>query len=353
MSTVPYWLQKQRKPDLQALAAHVGVKNYDKLLKLDLEEALNDHLRKNQTRLEKDPMASGFYKRLDSPVKRERDSGGHVSAAATSTVAEVKKTKQRRQTLKAREELEAQSDSDNAPQATPGASLALATTNQSLTPHTPPPSSSPSGTTTNNNNSSLTRRLPLPASPSLLADRIEETTSTLTNSATTLYASSPVPATLNSLRQSLSSVTSIQLLTLFVELAGLLAATTPMKYATTFPAVPALGLHSPSPVKIPDLFAMLTLEFWGPVLVWLATSILLPAAGAWFWNLRGVEEGGYDPVAFGVVKALGAWIVFLRGGVEGRSVAVVQRSVPGGAVGLLVGSGVGVLAGVYEAVLRK
>ncbi|KAI4248553.1 MAG: hypothetical protein LQ352_005919, partial [Teloschistes flavicans] len=107
MSTVPYWLQKQRKPDLQALAAHVGVKNYDKLLKLDLEEALNDHLRKNQTRLEKDPMASGFYKRLDSPVKRERDSGGHVSAAATSTVAEVKKTKQRRQTLKAREELEA------------------------------------------------------------------------------------------------------------------------------------------------------------------------------------------------------------------------------------------------------
>ncbi|KAL8779335.1 MAG: hypothetical protein Q9203_002831, partial [Teloschistes exilis] len=108
MSAVPYWLQKQRKPELHELAAHVGLKNYDKLLKMDLEQALNDHLRTNKTRLEKDPITTGFYKRLDSPVKRERDSGGHVSAAATSVVAEVKKPKQRRQTLKAREELEAQ-----------------------------------------------------------------------------------------------------------------------------------------------------------------------------------------------------------------------------------------------------
>ncbi|KAL9581404.1 MAG: hypothetical protein Q9212_003918 [Teloschistes hypoglaucus] len=109
MSAVPYWLQKQRKPELHELAAHVGLKNYDKLLKLDLEEALNKHLRTNQTRLEKDPTISGFYKRLDTPVKRERESGGHVSAAgATSVVQEVKKPKQRRQTLKAREELEAQ-----------------------------------------------------------------------------------------------------------------------------------------------------------------------------------------------------------------------------------------------------
>ncbi|KAL8688221.1 MAG: hypothetical protein Q9218_005811, partial [Villophora microphyllina] len=106
MSAVPYWLQKQRKPDLQELAAHVGMKNYDKLLKPDLELALNDHLRTNKTRLENDRLASGFYKRLESPMKRERESGGAVSAAATSVVEEVKKPKQRRQTLKAREELE-------------------------------------------------------------------------------------------------------------------------------------------------------------------------------------------------------------------------------------------------------
>ncbi|KAL8697073.1 MAG: hypothetical protein Q9201_007320, partial [Fulgogasparrea decipioides] len=129
MSTVPYWLQKQRKPDLQELAAHVGLKkyvtltqsqstssagspcllqrlifyprrSYDKLLKTELEVALDDHLRTNQTRLQNDPLASAFYKRKESPVKRE--SGG---ATATSVVDEVKKPKQRRPTLKAREEL--------------------------------------------------------------------------------------------------------------------------------------------------------------------------------------------------------------------------------------------------------
>ncbi|KAL8935822.1 MAG: hypothetical protein Q9216_005238, partial [Gyalolechia sp. 2 TL-2023] len=101
MSTVAYWLQKQRKPDLQNLAAHVGMKDFDNLLKIDLEIALDDFLRTNQSRLQNDPQVSGFYKRIGSPVKRE--SGG---AATTSVVEEVKKPKQRRQTLKAREEID-------------------------------------------------------------------------------------------------------------------------------------------------------------------------------------------------------------------------------------------------------
>ncbi|KAL9050330.1 MAG: hypothetical protein Q9206_005130, partial [Seirophora lacunosa] len=79
---------------------------YDGLLKTDLEVALDDFLRTNQISLQNDPQLSGFYKRLGSPVKRE--SGG---ATTTSLVETVKKsglsgTKQRRQTLKAREELE-------------------------------------------------------------------------------------------------------------------------------------------------------------------------------------------------------------------------------------------------------
>lgn len=80
--------------------------SYDGLLKTDLEVALDDFLRTNQISLQNDPQLSGFYKRLGSPVKRE--SGG---ATTTSLVETVKKsglsgTKQRRQTLKAREELE-------------------------------------------------------------------------------------------------------------------------------------------------------------------------------------------------------------------------------------------------------
>ncbi|KAI4254324.1 MAG: hypothetical protein L6R42_007241 [Xanthoria sp. 1 TBL-2021] len=97
MATVAYWLQRQRKPDLQNLASHVGMKQYDNLLKPDLEIALDDYLRKNQTRLQSDPALSSFYKRLESPVKRERGSGvGATSAAAE----EAKKPKQRRQTIK-------------------------------------------------------------------------------------------------------------------------------------------------------------------------------------------------------------------------------------------------------------
>ncbi|KAL8826629.1 MAG: hypothetical protein Q9170_007330, partial [Blastenia crenularia] len=74
---------------------------YDHLLKTELEVALDDYLRTNQTSLQNDSQLSGFYKRLGSPVKRE--SGG---ASATAMVEELKKPKQRRQTLKAREELE-------------------------------------------------------------------------------------------------------------------------------------------------------------------------------------------------------------------------------------------------------
>ncbi|KAL8988738.1 MAG: hypothetical protein Q9177_002229, partial [Variospora cf. flavescens] len=106
MSTVAYWLQKQRKPDLQNLAAYVGMEDYDGLLKTDLEVALDDYLRANQTSLRDDPQLSGFYKRLGSPAKRESE-----GVTTTSVVEAVKKpglsgTKQRRQTLKAREGLE-------------------------------------------------------------------------------------------------------------------------------------------------------------------------------------------------------------------------------------------------------
>ena len=98
---------------------------------------------------------------------------------------------------------------------------------------------------------------------------------------------------------------------------------------------------------------MLTLGFWGPVGLWMLTSIALPLMGAWFINLT---EGArpYDPLSFNVVKGLVAWVVYVRGGIGGgESTAVVDRAVPGGSQGLLVGAGIGVLASIYEAVQRK
>jgi len=114
--------------------------------------------------------------------------------------------------------------------------------------------------------------------------------------------------------------------------------------------VPALGIGEYA-IKIPDLFALVTMAFWGPVGLWVITSIALPLLGGWFINLKG--EGGYDAVSFNAVKALAAWIVYVRGGVGGESMGVVEKGVPGGSVGMLVGAGIGGLAGLYEAVLKK
>ncbi|KAI4245244.1 MAG: hypothetical protein L6R40_002601 [Gallowayella cf. fulva] len=341
MATVAYWLQRQRKPDLQHLASHIGMKNYDNLLKIELEVALDAYLRENQTRLQSDPACSGFYKRLDSPFKRERG-GGTVS---TSVVEEVKKPKQRRQTLKAREDLEPPSESD-----LPSRQLTMTSP---ASPRTPPASSS---TTL-----SLARQLPLPASPSQLADRIEESTATLTSSVSDFYTTSFIPYALSSLRTKLSTVTSIQLLVLSIEAFGLFRKVVPLKYLTTIPAIPALGLTNPTALNLPDLFALLTSQFWLPVLLWLSTSIFIPSLAAWTLNLRhayaqsqdGDGPGGYDPVTFGVVKGLVAWIIFLRNGLEGEAKGVVEGSVPGGGFGMVIGAGVGVLAGFWEGVLRK
>lgn len=197
----------------------------------------------------------------------------------------------------------------------------------------------------------LSPAIPLPPSPSVLVDRIESQTSNLRASVSTYIASSPLPATLHTIRTTLSSVISIELLALFIEAWGLRSQVLPLRYLTTIPAVPALGT-SEIPIKIPDLFAALTLGFWGPVALWVLTSIALPLLAAWFVNLT---EGAksYDPLSFNVAKGLVAWIVYVREGISGQSREVVQRGVPGGAQGILVGAGVGVLASVYEAVLRK
>lgn len=148
----------------------------------------------------------------------------------------------------------------------------------------------------------------------------------------------------------MSTVTGIELLTLFVEAWGLRYEVLPLRYLTTVPAVPALGMTSDIAVKVPDFFALLTMAFWGPFGLWLCTSVVLPLLGGWFINLKG--NGGYDAVSFNAVKAITAWVIYVRGGGPSASTQIVEKGVPGGSVGMLVGAGVGTLAGIYEAVLR-
>ena len=205
-------------------------------------------------------------------------------------------------------------------------------------------------TKTPNRALSFARSVPLPPSPAVLANQIDAHTTTLRASISDYISASALPSTLHSVRSNLSTVTSIELLVLGAEAFGLRFEVLPLRYLTTLPAVPALGTPE-LPLKVPDFFALLTPAFWGPVGLWLLTSVFLPLLGGWFINLKG--DGGYDAVSFNAVKAITAWVVYVRGGGPSASSRAVARGVPGGSVGMLVGAGVGALAGFYEAVLRK
>ena len=74
-------------------------RSYDALLKADLEIALDDFLRQNQTKLSGDPKVEGFYKRIGSPVKRDSNASG----GAITSGDEKPKGKPRKSIMKARE----------------------------------------------------------------------------------------------------------------------------------------------------------------------------------------------------------------------------------------------------------
>ena len=144
---------------------------------------------------------------------------------------------------------------------------------------------------------------------------------------------------------------AISLTVIALEAYGLIPSVTPSRYLNTVPPIPALhtGAHA---IYVPDLFALFTLAFWGPVGLWIITSIGLPLAGAWVFNLT-KGESVVDPMAFHVFKAIVAFVVYSKGGVGGESVQVVKDSVPAGVVGLLIGAGVGGVASLWDTAVAK
>lgn len=141
--------------------------------------------------------------------------------------------------------------------------------------------------------------------------------------------------------------------------------TLPWKFAFKLPAV-APFTHDKTAVTLPDLFALLSMSYWAPTLLWVFTSLMLPSIVAWFFNFtinkknRHGKGHGYeiDPFVFNIVKMLISYSVYhplgLRFGVLSPStVAVVQMSMPGGTYGMMITSAVGAAASLYEAVLRR
>ena len=222
-----------------------------------------------------------------------------------------------------------------------------------------------------------------------IANFAEYETSQLYANLSDLYTLTGLPRTLDALRESCSSLSGIQGFFMLLETLSLARVVLPWIYSgldLPLPFLPhSLTTHDGGflPTKLelfyPDLFNLLSADFWLPTLLWSTTSLLLPALAAYFFNLtlrpvqrRGSASGGvsvtvarytFDPLMFNVVKAIATWMVYSSPGGVGTGVGgwmvgeevvrKVEGAMWGGYQGVLVGCYVCVLAAVYEAVLRK
>lgn len=168
-------------------------------------------------------------------------------------------------------------------------------------------------------------------------------------------------------RESLSTVVAAHALIVAFELYKLRPELIADKYAFTIPAIDFLGT-SDKPIKIPDLFLLFTSSFWGPATLWGFTSLIIPLVAAYFFNLtakpsRSRNQSGnfnytFDPLTFNIVKALLTFVVFgqdvtFGGLIDLEYVARINSAIYGGWQGVLVGTGIGALVTLYEAVLKN
>lgn len=337
MSGASTWLHGQRKSELSDLAEKVGLTDYTSLKKADLETALDEHMRANADRLSKDNSLAQFYKRIGASTTPARNK----EVALVDKESKTPAPKQRRQT-KAKEEIEA----DGAE----GASTsALAT--RTPKPKIPFPAS-----------------VPLPPSPAVVAQQIERQGQRVRSRLNEAYASAGIDSTIGEVRERVSTSAFVETTALAIELFGLGRAVLPFKFLTTLPASATLGTGE-IPIKVPDVFVLLTAGFWGTIFAWLLTSVALPLTASYFFNptLKASGKMGkktthssaqYDLLTFNVAKALITFLVYGRGvdffGYPGDlTKARVQLAVPGGYQGILIASGVGALVSLYEAVLKK
>ena len=182
-----------------------------------------------------------------------------------------------------------------------------------------------------------------------------------------LYSISGIPEGIETIRDLCSSVTSIQITFLLLEAVALQQSLIPWRYAFSTPAISAANIPSVA-VSLPDVFMLLTGRYWSTTLTWMTTSIFAPVLLAYFYNLtlreakRGsahvtVARYAADPLTYNIVKALMAWLVYGRavtfGVINLFAAERVDAALYGGYQGVLIGSGIGVLAALYEATQRK
>lgn len=158
----------------------------------------------------------------------------------------------------------------------------------------------------------------------------------------------------------------MQLSILLFEAWQLQGAVFPFRHAFYLPAIKAIGLPNIA-VKLPDLFILLQSSFWGPTLLWLATSVVVPVFFAYFYNLtiHPARRGGtrvniprypIDPMTYSVAKGIITLIVYGQhapyGWIDVHSARVIEHAMYYGYSGLIANSALGAAAALWEATQR-
>ncbi|KAJ5238749.1 hypothetical protein N7468_003368 [Penicillium chermesinum] len=331
MSTALPFLNKLRKPELVELAQRTDLKSYRDLTKPDLVLALDKHLLDNQSAFENDKTFAEYYKRLpsSSPVKNE--SSVEVASTARTPGRKPKQPKETRH------------------------------------PAAPPPRTASRSSRVQ----AVVDAVHLPPSPAVVTDAIDRQTRRVRRGLDQAWIASGVQEHTDSVRANLSSLKAVFTVIILLEAAFLLRDIIPLAYVTTTPAVPAV--HLPSlPIKLPDLFVLLTASFWAPFSLWTLTNLALPLVAAYFFNLSWhaatggqvrrtrstTSQASFDPLAFSIAKAVLVYKVYVDhfrffDVFSYEAIAVVNEAVPGGYSGVLAGTAIGVIGTLYEAILRR
>ena len=211
------------------------------------------------------------------------------------------------------------------------------------------------------------RRPSLPPSPTIVADEVEHATTRFYAGLDDLYTISGIPETVDWARETCSSLVAVHATFLFIEAYSLSKLVMPWRYLFDTRAIHALRLPSQA-VMIPDLFALLTPQFWKPTLLWSATNLFVPLTFAYFYNLTvhtvkrnnvrvRVVRYNYDPLVFNVVKCMIVSAVygagFLSGYVDDDIAIAIGESQYSGFTGMMLGCFVCGLCSVWEATQRR
>lgn len=210
-------------------------------------------------------------------------------------------------------------------------------------------------------------------SPREIADYVDRNTRKISGYVTDSLERTHFSEYSDLLRSTLSSPLAVNGVAALFEFAYLSRSLVEMRHAFGIP-VPYFG--KVVPINGPDLFALVTPDFWAPFSLWVLTTVILPTLVGYFFNypLRAATTHSHntrrataqhdaapnvDPVVFNVAKALISYLVYAASGPFGvwpyskTTIQTVNTGLPFGYGSLLTTSLIGATIALYEAVLRK